>query len=52
MQNNHKEISGYEYYLLLQKYKENKDKYLLEKIIAENNLIFPIETEIYLLHLY
>ena len=45
MQKNHKEMSGYEYYLLLQKYKENKEKYLLEKTIAENNLVFPIETE-------
>ena len=41
----HKEMSGYEYYLLLQNYKVNKENYLLEKTIEENNLIFPIETE-------
>ena len=46
----HKEMCGYEYYLLLQNYKINNEKYLLEKTIAENNLIFPIEQEdIYIL---
>ena len=50
MERNHKEMSGYEYYLLLQNYKINNENYLLEKTISENNLVFPIETEdIYIL---
>ena len=45
-----KEMSGYEYYLLLQNYKVNNEKYLFEKTISENSLVFPIETEdIYML---
>ena len=45
MQKINKEMSGYEYFLLLQNYKVNKENYILEKTIAENNLVFPIETE-------
>ena len=46
----HKEMSGYEYFLLLQNYKVNNEKYLFEKTISENSLVFPIETEdIYIL---
>ena len=41
----HKEMSGYEYFLLLQNYKINNETHLLEKTILENNLIFPIELE-------
>ena len=45
MQKIHKEMSGFEYYLLLQNYKVNNEKYLLEKTISDNNLVFPIESE-------
>ena len=50
MEKIHKEMSGYEYFLLLQSYKINDEKHLLEKTILENNLVFPIELEdIYIL---
>ena len=50
MQKIHKEMCGYEYYLLLQNYKNNNEKYLLEKTISENNLFFPIDSnDIYML---
>ena len=50
MEKIHKEMSGYEYFLLLQSYKVNDEKHLLEKTILENNLVFPIELEdIYIL---
>ena len=50
MQKIHKEMPGYEYYLLLQNYKNNKENYLLEKTVSDNNLTFPIETsDIYIL---
>ena len=45
MEKEHKEMTGYEYFLLLQRYKEENEKYLSEKTIRENNLIFPIEPE-------
>ena len=40
-----KDITGYEYYLLLQNYKKNNENYLLEKTISENKLYFPIDLE-------
>ena len=50
MQKIHKEMSGFEYYLLLQNYKVNNEKYLFEKTISENSLVFPIDKEdIYIL---
>ena len=45
MEKIHKEMSGYEYFLLLQSYKVNDEKHLLEKTILENNLVFPIELD-------
>ena len=45
MQKINKEMSGYEYYLLLQNYKINNEKYLFDKTIKENNLVFPIELD-------
>jgi len=39
------DMPGYEYYLLLNSYKVNNDKYLLEKTISENNISFPIDLE-------
>ena len=41
----HIEVSGYEYFLLLNELKKNNDMYLLEKTVTENNRIYPIENE-------
>ena len=41
----HIEVSGYEYFLLLNELKKNNDMYLLEKTVTENNRIYPIEIE-------
>ena len=39
------DMPGYEYFLLLNSYKDNNEKYLLEKTISENNMSFPIDLE-------
>ena len=39
------DMPGYEYFLLLNSYKANNDKYFLEKTISENNMSFPIDLE-------
>ena len=38
----HIEVTGYEYFTLLNNLKKNNDFFLIEKTITENNRIFPI----------
>ena len=41
----HIEVTGYEYFLLLNNLKKNHDLFLLEKTAAENNRIYPIDLD-------
>ena len=41
----HLEVTGYEYFILLKNLKNNDDMHLIEKIILENNRIYPIDIE-------
>ena len=41
----HIDVTAYEYFLLLRDLKKNKDNYLLEKTVAENYRIYPIDYE-------
>ena len=41
----HIEVTGYEYFTLLNNLKKNNDFFLIEKTVTENNRIFPIEVD-------